>query len=251
VVRALLPAAILEPLERRRRQLIHFRNRRRSLREIFTEVYENHSWGGWNEDYYSGSGSDDTLARPYAETVRRFIQENQVQSIVDLGCGDFRVGSRLQGDGVSYLGIDVVPALIASNQAQYGSHDIAFACFDIIASNLPNADLCLIRQVFQHLSNEQIHAVLRKLHQYRFVLVTDHYPPPEMKDVVPNKDKPAGPDTRILDHSGVFLDRTPFGLTPKCLLLDLEVPNWLATPGERIKTFVFEYPEPTCRLGQR
>jgi hypothetical protein len=168
--------------------------------------------------------------------------------MVDLGCGDFRVGSWLQGDGVSYLGIDVVPALIASNQAQYASHDVAFACFDIIANDLPKADLCLIRQVFQHLSNGQIHAVLRKLHQYRFVLVTEHYPAPDMNDIVPNKDKAAGPDTRILDRSGVFLDRAPFGLAPKFLLLDLEAPNWLGTPGERIKTFVFEHPTPTFML---
>jgi hypothetical protein len=62
--------------------------------------------------------------------------------------------------------------------------------------------------------------------------------------MIPNKDKVAGPDTRILDHSGVFLDLPPFDLKPKLLLLDAEVSNWLVRPGERLRTFVFEYP--TC-----
>ena len=243
-LKLLLPPEIFEYLQRVMRGLNHLRNQRRSPREIFTEVYQNHRWGGEIEDYYSGSGSDEVLARPHAEAVRRFIRENQVRSIVDLGCGDFRVGSRVKVDGVTYLGVDVVPTLIARDQEKYARDEVSFACLDIITDDLPDADLCLIRQVFQHLSNDQICGILPKLHQYRYVLITEHYPAPDIKNIIPNIDKAAGADTRILDCSAVFLGLPPFNLEPKLLLLDVEVPNWLVMPGERLKTFVFGYPRP-------
>jgi len=220
---------------------VHIRNRGRSPQGVFTTVYKNQEWGGGSEDYYSGSGSIEPIARHYADAVLRFVREHDIRSIIDLGCGDFRVGSQLCTDDARYMGIDVVPNLIARNQARYQRNNVSFACLDIVADELPPAELCLLRQVFQHLSNRQILAVIRKLYQYRFVLVTEHYPAPGIRGLIPNKDKVMGSDTRILDDSAVFLDRTPFNLKPKRLLLDIEVPNWLVRPGERFKTFVFEF----------
>jgi hypothetical protein len=41
---------------------------------------------------------------------------------------------------------------------------------------LPQAELCLIRQVFQHLSNTQISAILTKLEVLPYIIVTEHQP---------------------------------------------------------------------------
>src|SRR5262249_41309949 len=110
------------------------------------------------------------------------------------------------------------------------------------------ADLCLVRQVLQHLSNHQIGAVLRKLQQYPLVMITEHYPAPDAAAIVPNKDKAAGADTRITDGSAVFLDRPPFNLAIVQLLVDVETPHWLASPGERLKTFLCERPSPSTMV---
>ncbi len=222
----------------------------RSPGEVFSAIYENHVWGGASGDYYSGSGSDETLARPYAEAVKRFMLERGIKRVVDLGCGDFRVGSLIAASRVDYLGIDVVPKLIARNKAKYRSANVSFDCLDIISDELPDADLCLIRQVFQHLSNWQIQAIIKKLDKYPIVLVTEHYPAPETTNVIPNRDKVAGADTRILQNSAVFLELPPFNLNRTGTLLDLELPQWLVHPGERLTTFIFTFPQSCANANE-
>jgi SAM-dependent methyltransferase len=241
---ALLGVDVVRHVRKFKRRLMHLRNSGRSLQQIFSDVYRNHNWGGDADDFSSGSGSDDALALRYTKEVQRFANENSVRSIVDLGCGDFRVGAGLDLQAVKYIGIDVVPQLIARNQSKYATENVTFKFLDAVRDKLPKADLCLIRQVFQHLANDQIYQILNKLDQYRWVLVTEHYPSSVADRITPNRDKPAGYDTRLLDNSAVFLDLPPFELDGQRLLFDVEVPDWLVMPGERLKTFVFEHPRP-------
>lgn len=74
---------------------------------------------------------DDIFAVKYAELIREFIQEKAVESIVDLGCGDFRVVSRFASEVDSYIGIDVVEELIQYNRGQYSNEKVQFKCLDI------------------------------------------------------------------------------------------------------------------------
>jgi hypothetical protein len=138
--------------------------------------------------------------------VNAFIDAYSLESCVDLGCGDYRVGSGLRIP--RYHGVDVVQTLIDRNQADYGSETVSFQCLNVIEDRPPMADLALIRQVLQHLSNPEISRALKNCEQYRYVLVTEHVPlGPHVNH---NIDKPHGPDTRLLWNSGVFLDRPPF-----------------------------------------
>jgi hypothetical protein len=89
----------------------------RSASEAFSEVYKNNSWGGATGEFYSGPGSDRDAANSFVNLVNSFIAEHNIKSVVDLGWGDFRVGSRLAARGVQYVGVDVVPTLIAHNSA--------------------------------------------------------------------------------------------------------------------------------------
>ena len=79
----------------------------------------------------------------------------------------------------SYTGIDIVESVIAHNRQLYGGDNVQFFVRDIIEDELPAADLCLIREVFQHLSNAQIQRVLPKLRAYRYAIVTTINRPPE------------------------------------------------------------------------
>jgi hypothetical protein len=79
----------------------------------------------------------------------------------------------------------------------------------------PDGDLCLIRQVLQHLSNSEIEQVLNNVKKYPYVIITEHVPVfPEQA----NLDKPHGPDIRIYQRSGVFPDEPPFSLKLEKLL---------------------------------
>ena len=100
---------------------------------------------------------------------------------------------------------------------------------------LPDAELCLVRQVFQHLSNDQIRSIIDKLRKYKYVIVTEHYPAPDRLRV-PNLDKPHGADIRLYDSSAVYLDQPPFNASVDLLL---EVPaDPVVCIGETIRSFL-------------
>jgi hypothetical protein len=176
-------------------------------------------------------------AVPYTSVLKEFIVCRDVKKIVDLGCGDFSVAKTLATADIRYLGVDIVPELIERNRRIYSQGNINFKCMNIIEDELPDGDLCLLRQVLQHLSNAQILSVLSRVKKYRYVVITEHYPS-AVVNTVPNRDKPHGPDTRILDDSGVYLDHPPFHERDLKLLLELEVTNFIKHPGEKLRTFL-------------
>ena|ERR1700733_4293015 len=195
--------------------------KRVSVSEAFSDIYRSHAWGSFEDrPFCSGDGSirEDAVG-PYCTMIREFIAANNIRRVVDLGCGDFAVGSRFVGPAVHYLGIDVVPDLIRYNQQHFGAAGVEFRCINIIEDQLPQGDLCLVRQVLQHLSNTQILKTLKSLRCYRYVIATEHvYAGAGLRR---NRDKPQGPGTRIPRRSGVFLESSPFNCPAK---LVLEVP---------------------------
>jgi hypothetical protein len=66
------------------------------MEKCFTDVYENKVWGSNNVAEYigsSGPGSDVNYNKnTYVPFLKNFITANNVKTIVDLGCGDFRCG---------------------------------------------------------------------------------------------------------------------------------------------------------------
>lgn len=113
-----------------------------------------------------------------------------------------------------YTGVDIVPRLVERNRAQFANERISFQCVNLTSGPLPAAQLCLIRQVLQHLSNKEIQAVLGQVSVYPLALISEHVPkfPKSF-----NRDKPHGPDVRVYHDSGVYVDKPPFGL--KAVLL--------------------------------
>ncbi len=243
MLKRILPASILRLYSDLQRNvivmLLRAVNRRKSVREVFIRIYEQNEWGGVPGEYSSGNGSTEHYATIYGNMVKEFVRTRDIHHIVDLGCGDFVVGRKLQTPGVKYLGVDIVDAIVERNRILFANTDISFQCLNIIADTLPNADLCLIRQVLQHLSNSQIAAILTQIKKYRYVIITEHYPAPSVR-VVPNKDKPHGSDTRVYDNSAVYLDQPPFNLKISKTMLDVDAVSTLVNPGERITAFLIE-----------
>ena len=238
-LKTILPDGLIGQYHRLRRERLRARNRQLSVKEVFTRIYRDNEWHGAAGEFDSGYGSQSDIAAPYCAAVREFIAERGIKSVLDLGCGDFRVGAGLQTAGAQYVGVDIVEELVAQNQARYGNENVSFRCLDLIADELPDADICLVRQVLQHLSNAQIASVLTKLKKYRYVLITEHYPAPHLA-IAPNLDKPHGSDTRTFDNSGVYLDAPPFNLDGLSLFLEVMATKWLVAPEERIVTFLLE-----------
>lgn len=137
--------------------------------------------------------------------------------MVDLGCGDFKVASQWITEHIRYEGIDIVPELVNYNNEKNGRENIHFQCLDIVTDELPDGELCLVRQVLQHLSNSEISQILNKLKKYKYVIVTEHITAKEYAHKY-NIDKEHGSCTRVLKQSGVYLDEAPFNMKVEKLL---------------------------------
>jgi SAM-dependent methyltransferase len=188
---------------------------------IFRSIYKLNVWGKspYNK-YFSGTGSTFEIAKPYIEFISKYIEKNNIKSVVDLGCGDYNVSRLIDLGNASYLGIDVVSDLIKFNNKIYGSHKNRFLHLDIVKDDLPSADLCLIRQVLQHLSDSDIQTVLLKLRIYKHILVMDGWD--KVFDKVNNDI-----ETGEFRQFGTYLESSPYNCKIESLLkydsLELEI----------------------------
>jgi len=190
----------------------------KSNQDIFTEVYAKQLWGqpgDAGEAFFSGEGSHDSaLLNAYVKVVGTFLALfGATVDAVDLGCGDFHVGSKLRPLCGKYVACDVVAPLIERNRRTYADLDVDFRVVDAVDDELPDGDVIFIRQVLQHLSNEQIAKIVARLPgRYRAVVVTEHLP---WHDFTANLDKPTGSTIRV-GHpdgaSGIVLTEPPFSL---------------------------------------
>jgi SAM-dependent methyltransferase len=232
IVKKLIPSSLMQW---RRRKIVAKGQKKfadKTLAETFAEIYDKNIWGGEMGEFYSGEGSTQRYSQKYAQTITKFISENNIKRVVDLGCGDFRVASKFVAGDFYYTGCDVVPSLVEHLNRNFANEKNEFRCLNIVEDELPDGDLCLIRQVLQHLSNAEIEKILLKARKYKYLIITEHYPHPNTV-AVPNLDIPHGPDMRLHFDSAVYLDKPPFNLENIKLLLDVE-----AEEGTRIKTFV-------------
>ena len=174
--------------------------------------------GGGKQNYYSGEGSYiEIYVKPYCELIKNFLSEHpEIKSVVDLGCGDFNVASQWINDNINYTGVDIVESMIEYHKKHYSSEHINFMCLDIVEDKLPDGDLCLIRQVLQHLSNKDIKKILHNCKKYKYVLITEHVTP-KSKARRFNPDIHEGNEIRVGLQSGIYLDEEPFSLKPEIL----------------------------------
>lgn len=204
--------------------------------EIFSTIYRKKLWGGrfWF-GAHSGSGSRNrAVVDPYVSAVRELLLNLERPSVVDLGCGDFHVGNQLVDFSRQFIACDVVDFVIEQNRRKFPLVD--FRVVDAISDDLPQGDVVLVRQVLQHLSNEQVSKILPKLCGYSYAIITEHIP--GFVGFVPNLDKNAGADHRVNFGSGLVLTEPPFNLMAKSSRILCEVLEY----GGIIRTTLFEQP---------
>jgi hypothetical protein len=225
---------LLERLVRRARQ----KWTTRSNAAIFGNIYENRLWGvGSNQKvpFYSGIGSYDPSVKQYVSLVVDVINRYDVRNVIEIGCGDFTVASQYVDKCHNYLGIEVVRALVEHNQRTYGTKVVNFLFADASRTKLPACDLCIIRQVLQHLSNRDVTNIFQNI-TTKYILVTEHLPAAH-KVTFFNLDKKPGADIRVPRGSGVFIDKPPFNLSAQ-VLMEANVTSDIHEADERLVTWL-------------
>ena len=210
----------------------------RSNAVIFGNIYENKLWGVGSDPeapFYSGIGSYDPAVIQYVSLVVDVINRYDIKNVIEIGCGDFTVASQYVDKCQNYLGIDVVKALVEHNQRTYGTKAVRFLFADASRTKLPGCDLCIIRQVLQHLSNKDIINIFINI-TAKYILVTEHLPAAH-KVTSFNLDKKPGADIRVPRGSGVFIDRPPFNLNAQ-VLMEANVTSDIHEADERFVTWL-------------
>jgi hypothetical protein len=199
-----------------KRNLKQFKNL--PVKQQFTRIYAEQIWGrspNNKEPFYSGPGSHKPeVVNTYVSAVQAFLPNIGARpSAVDLGCGDFAVGARLRHLCSTYVACDIVEPVIEFNRSRYAQLHVDFRTLDLTQDELPDADVAFLRQVLQHLSNDQIARALERITpKFRYLILTEHLP--WTSGFEPNWDQKPGPDIRV-PFSGVVVTAPPFNLVPK------------------------------------
>lgn len=132
--------------------------RRTSRATVFSEIYRTNAW----RDPESVSGRGSTLARTSVITSQLpvLLQELNAASLIDAACGDFNWMRYVDLGSIKYIGVDIVPDLIARNRQLYQTDRRTFAVQDITKDRLPDADVILCRDCLIHLSFKSIKAAI-------------------------------------------------------------------------------------------
>jgi len=137
--------------------------------DIYNRIYADDHWQGG-----SGPGSTADASAEYRRIVQRLLVSPEIRRVLDVGCGDWQVGSLLDWSGVDYTGVDVASTVIGANQERYGSSNVHFRSADARTGALPPADLLLIKDVLQHWPTADVQRFLTEtVPRYRYALITN------------------------------------------------------------------------------
>jgi hypothetical protein len=151
-------AGALEPLRKMRHGKIR-RGEGATLQERFVDIYDSGVWQTSPDTPLSGAGSAPAVAERLGAQLPSLVAELGATSFADVGCGDF-VWMKDVDLGCPYLGLDIVPSVIAANQSRFGSDVRSFALCNAVSDPLPTAEIVLCREILFHLSFADARALL-------------------------------------------------------------------------------------------
>lgn len=170
---------------------------------VFAAIHARNRWG--DPESRSGGGANLRAARTVLEVLPALVTELSVRTLLDVPCGDLHWMSRIDLPVESYVGADIVPALIAENERQHGGGRRRFVVLDLTTDPLPRADLVLCRDGLPHLSHADVRAALANVGASgaRWLLTTTY-----------SGDHRRNPDIVSGDWRPIDLEKPPFALPP-------------------------------------
>ena len=181
------------------------------MENVFTNIYENNAWGTndnvWNNKKreYNGSSGDGSKIKynrkTYIPLLTQFILKNNIKSVVDLGSGDFLCGKIIYDNlNVIYNGYDAYKKVIDYNSKHYLQPKYTFTHLDFCNNkeNILNGELCILKDVIQHWSLQNIYTFLDYLIEhkmFKYILICNcGYQTIDNTDIVDGEFRPLSCD---------------------------------------------------------
>lgn len=162
---------------------------------VFTRIYEANWWG--SGESVSGTGSTMAYTANLRKKLPELFEKLAVRKVFDAPCGDFNwMRHVVQLCEIDYVGGDIVPQLIESNNANYQDDRIRFVVANVIADKFPQADIWICRDCLIHFSFSDILSTFENFarSEINYLLTTSHINEAGFK----NMDIQTG-DARVID----------------------------------------------------
>lgn len=151
--------------------------------KVFTDIYERNVWGqnsSNNNSYKGTSGDGSTISyniNTYIPFIKKFLKKKDIKTVVDLGCGDWQSSHLIYNDiNITYYGYDAYEKVCINNNKNFPQYTFTHLDFVKDKNLLKNADLCIIKDVLQHLCNKDIVDLLQYIitnKKYKYIIITN------------------------------------------------------------------------------
>jgi hypothetical protein len=169
---------------------------------VFEQIYARNAW----QSSESRPGPGSTLERTgiLRRELPAMLARLGVRTLVDAPCGDCNWQQHTAIDLDTYIGVDIVPALIEENRRRFPYPNWKFELADLVEDDLPRGDAVLCRDALIHLSLADILRALSNIRRSgaKYLLATSH------DTISANTDIPTG------GWRSVNLTLAPFNLPP-------------------------------------
>ena len=166
-----------------------------SLQDVFENIIAKNRWN--SSESASGPGSTLAYTAQLRPRLEALVEHYRIDKFFDAPCGDFNWMQHVRFPAaVTYLGGDIVPALVQANQAAFGNDRRRFIAFNLVADPFPDADIWFCRDCLFHLPTASIFAALERFcaSSIELLLLTSHVNTTGFA----NTDCPAG-EFRLID----------------------------------------------------
>ena len=179
-----------------------------SVQDVFTAAYRIRAWG--SEETVSGPGSIRARTDVFLPDLLALLKRLRVLVLLDAPCGDFNWAAPLADTVEHYIGVDVVPDLIADLTRIHSGPNRRFDCLDLTNDDLPQADLLFCRDCLVHLSHRHVAQAIQNIRRggARYLLTTTFTGDRINRDVFTGGWRP------------INLERAPFNFPPPEALID-------------------------------
>jgi len=141
-----------------------------------------YQWEQGTRESVSGYGSSMKNTREIRAALPIIFSTYSIKSMIDMPCGDWNWMQHVDLTGIDYLGLDIVPDMIAHHD---GSFDQRFKVHDAVVDSLPYADMLLCRDFLFHIPFKQGMQVMQHIRDagIKYLLATT-FPDAPVYDVI-------------------------------------------------------------------
>ncbi len=166
--------------------------RNKDLETVFSEYYHDGEWVRGEGKSRSGPGSDIEYTGKIRKALPELCRELNIQTLLDIPCGDLAWISKVDLPVAKYIGADIVQSMVEQNTAAYGNAQRQFRKINIVSDKLPQADLVMVRDLFIHLNKDQISRSLVNIcaSGSRWLLTTTYPKLTVNSEIVPGQFRP-------------------------------------------------------------